>query len=411
MSTDSDLSEYYENGPLGHRYMIHLKSKDEICLHALTLLQTDLLPCFLPAYLNEDEDGLIIDLKGCISVSSLKGKEKYYVKHHYKDLLTDFLQSIVRSFNYSLDPGGICCLEDQLFYNRKKQRLECIYLPLSSRLRKTALLSGIDENAFDDLLHFPYEEKWISPKAMEKLYVLFRNDDDLSALRYIGSGLWEDSRSLPSSIRFLCLIWGLFLIMYIFCSKFIENCFHGTALARFPNLLFFLCTAALFLALFMNMRDQSRDKRTVDEEKTRRRKEYNTQILFPESDDTSDPEHFLGLYPDPVQLIRVDLRSVPHPEKGRLTIWTRTCSVGSDSDCCNLPIDHPSLALCHAYFAWDDEGFYIEAVQDSKGTYLNRQKLSPHEKAYIHEGDIIGMGELEFETHFIRPRDEDHRSG
>ena len=62
MSTGSDLSEYYENGPLGHRYVIHLKSKDEICLHALTLLQTDLLPCFIPVFLSEDEDDLLIDL-------------------------------------------------------------------------------------------------------------------------------------------------------------------------------------------------------------------------------------------------------------------------------------------------------------------------------------------------------------
>ena len=65
MSTGSDLSDYYENGPLGHRYVIHLKSKDEICLHALTLLQSDLVPCYMPVHLSEDETQLLIDLSGC----------------------------------------------------------------------------------------------------------------------------------------------------------------------------------------------------------------------------------------------------------------------------------------------------------------------------------------------------------
>ena len=66
MSTGSDLSDRYENSPLGQQYVIRLHSKEEICLHALSILQADLLPCYLPAYLSDDEQELLIDCNGCI---------------------------------------------------------------------------------------------------------------------------------------------------------------------------------------------------------------------------------------------------------------------------------------------------------------------------------------------------------
>ena len=402
MSTGSDLSDYYENGPLGHRYVIHLKSKDEICLHALTLLQTDLVPCYMPVHLSEDETQLLIDLSGCIPFSEIKGKEKAYVKRHYRDLLSSFLSSLIRSLDYALDPYGICYLEDQLFFDRKRQRLVCIYLPLSSRLKGAPLLSSIDENGLDELLHEPYEKKWISTKAMEKLYGYFRRDDEVSSLRYIDKGLWEDSRTLPSWLRILCLLWGIILFLYVFVSPWLEASFPASRLSGLSGILFFICTAVLFSALFVNIKRSSKDSRKMTEEKVIRRKRKNAQMLFP-SFDMSEQNYAQSfeLHSDPVQLIRIDHLSGNHSGHPRLTIWTNACTVGSDSDCCDIPIDHPSVALLHAQFGHDDYGFFIEPLQESKPTFRNRQRIRPNIVTYLEEGDIVGIGDLEYKTHFI----------
>ena len=143
MSTESNLSVCFENSPLGHRYVIHLKSKDEVCLHALTLLQSDSLPCFLPAELNENEDILSIDLAGCIPLSELKGKDKSYVKQHHRQLLSSFLYSLIQSVDHAMDPGGICFLEDQLFYDRKKQKLVAVYLPFGYPPRQWIIFTNV----------------------------------------------------------------------------------------------------------------------------------------------------------------------------------------------------------------------------------------------------------------------------
>ena len=118
----------FENTPMGQHYMIHLQDKDEICLHALSILQADLLPCYLPAYLSEDEQELLIDCNGCIPLSELNGKDKSYVEKNYRRLISEFLSDLIRSLDYSLSLSGICYLEEKLFYNRVTQKIVCIYL-------------------------------------------------------------------------------------------------------------------------------------------------------------------------------------------------------------------------------------------------------------------------------------------
>lgn len=410
MSTGSDLSVYFENSPLGRRYTIHLKSKDEICLHALTLLQAGSLPCFLPVVFNEEDSELLIDLNGCIPISDIHGKDKTFVMRNHRALLSDFLHALISSPDHAMDPSGICYLEDQLFYDRNNQKLVCVYLPLTARLKSGPYLSGIDESGLDDLLHFAYEHNWISSKAMEHLYEYFRKDDDASALSFIHQGLWEESRTLPSRIRFLLFIWLVLLFLDILFSPKIKKALSGSLFSSFPDTVFFLCTAVLAVVLFLQIRNASKDKKQYAEKKVRRRKNRNTKILFPSSDIMSNENDPLGLHPDPVQLIRIDDQSSKSKEKTRFTIWTNTCTVGCDSDCCSLPIDHPSLALKHAVFGHDEYGFYIEALQENKGTYKNRQRIRSELRSYLEEGDIVGIGELEFEVHFIHSTKENQSS-
>lgn len=401
MSTGSDLSVYFENSPLGHRYTIHLKSKDEICLHALTILQADLLPCFLPVYISEEDTDLLINVSSCTPLSSLTGKEKIYVRRHYKKLLSDFLLAILHSLDYSLDPSGICYLEEKLFYNRITGQLVCIYLPLKARIQGgSALTSSIKEHGMDELLHVPMKNNWISARAMEKLYSFFRAEDEQGAEKYIQNSLWEDSRSLPSDLISVCRLWGAFMIMYVISSKFIERAYAGSSIASVPNVLFTICTIALLALLFLHLKNESTQKRSMIEEKAKRRKIRNTQILFPSSDTDQDPSPS-EFSSDPVLFLRISSSSRTDPDMDAFTVWTNELTLGCDADYCDHYIDHSSLALCHCRFGHDVQGFFVEALSDKKGTYLNRRKIPAHEKAYLEEGDILGIGELEYKTHFV----------
>lgn len=407
MSTGSDLSVYFENSPLGHRYVIHLKSKDEICLHALTLLQSDSLPCFLPAVFDNENSDLLIDLSGCCPLSELKGKDRAYVIKYHKKLFTAFLCDLIHSLDHAIDPSGICYLEDQLLFDRNKQRLVCVYLPLISRLNGAPFLSNVDESGLDGLLHFAYEQNWISTKAMDHLYEYFRNDDDSSALQYICSGFWNDSRTLPSRVRSICILWALLFIVDILLSQKIKRIFSGTIIASMPDILFFSGSVALLVLLFLRIRNASRDKKIFSEKKIRRRKSRNTRILFPSSDLTeTNTDYSFDFSLDPVQLICTDVKASNKGVNNRFTIWTNVCTVGSDSDCCALSIDHSSLALKHAVFGHDEYGFYVETLQDSKGTYRNRQRITAGERSYLSEGDIVGLGDLEFEVHFVHQKED-----
>ena len=125
-------------------------------------------------------------------------------------------------------------------------------------------------------------------------------------------------------------------------------------------------------------------------------------MLFPSFDSSEEtPDQPLELHTDPVQLIRIDHLSDLHREPVRLTIWTNACTIGSDSDCCDLPVDHVSVALLHAQFGHDEYGFFIEPLQESKPTFRNRQRIRSNTVTYLEEGDIVGIGDLEYKTHFI----------
>ena len=401
--------EYSSSGPFGRQYIIHLESKDEICLHALSILQAGLHPCYANAELSPSCDQLIFNLNGCIPLSDLKGKDAIYVRRNARSLLTGFLSEILLSLDHSMDLHGISYVSDNLFYNHTTKRLVCLFLPLASRLSgRTGRLSETDEHAFDELLHIPYEKKWISPCAMEKLYSFFRNDDEKSALSFIQNDLYEQSRPVPSAIRLLMLVWSVFFLFYLFCSVFIERRFAGTPVALLPGLLFFICTVCLLLAILLHFFENRKESVLICDEKEKRRKTRNAQMLFPEQSEPEKDSHPLALSDDPVQFIETSQRD-PSSHPRRFTVWTNRCAVGQDSDICDLTFDHPSVALYHAVFCHDEHGFYIESLQSGKGTFKNRTRLRQNEKAYLEEGDIIGIGELEFVTRFVRSRDKENK--
>jgi len=400
MSTEKNL---YEKSPFGQHYIIHLQGNDEICLHALSILQADLLSCYLPVYKNFDDHSLCVNLNGCIPLRDLKGKDRSFVNRHYRSLFTSFFSEIIRSLNYALPLSGICCLEEHLYYHRFSQKIVCIYLPLKSKLQgHKTLLSDYDENAFEELLRIPYERKWISPRATEELYRLFRNDDECSVSAYIQKLFWEHSKKVPDQIRQILSLWGLIAISSILFSGRIRILFHKTVLASLPNLFFLLSTVLSFYVLITFSRQNTKSKNAITESKQQRRKTRNAQMLFPienEKGEKNDP--FSETLFDPIHFQEISASAAQGRSGHQFTIWTDEFVVGEDSDCCDYPIGHHHLSLQHAIFVKDPTGLYVQDLGSGSGTFVNRRRLMKNEKVYLEDGDILGLGDMEFRTSYL----------
>ncbi|MBO4496178.1 MAG: FHA domain-containing protein [Clostridiales bacterium] len=400
MSTENN---HYEKGPFGQHYIIHLQGNDEICLHALSILQADLITCYLPVYKNFDDHSLSVNISGCIPLRDLKGKDKTYVYRHYRSLFTSFFVELVRSLNYALPLSGICCLEEHLYFNQYSQKIMCIYLPLKSKMQsQKALLSDFDENAFEELLRFPYDKKWIMPRATEELYRLFRSDDECSVSAFLQKKFWDYCQKIPEITRRILISWGLLLFSFICFSSRIEFLFKNTILASLPNLFFLISTFAAVYSLISFSKQNTKAKNAISESKQQRRKTRNAQMLFPienekerESDDDSD------LLIDPIQFKEIPTSKTSIQSSHQFTIWTEEFIVGEDSDCCDYSIGHHHLSLKHAIFVKDPSGIYVQDLNSQSGTFVNRRRLMKNEKVYLEDGDILGLGDVEFRTCYV----------
>ncbi|MBR3057769.1 MAG: FHA domain-containing protein [Clostridiales bacterium] len=397
MSTENN---HYEKGPFGHRYIIHLQENDEVCLHALSILQADLIGCYLPIYKNYDENTLVVDISGCIPLGELKGKNKSYVQRHYRTLFSTFFSEMLRSLNHALPLNGICCLEEHLYYNQYVQKIMCIYLPIRSKLQgQKALLSSFEENAFDELLRIPYDRKWITPRATEELYRLFRSDDECSVSAFIKNKFWEYSQAIPKTLKQTLSFWVLLLISFILFSSRIAILFRGTILAVLPDLLFFVASGFVCYSVFSFSRQNTKAKNAISKNKQQRRKTRNAQMLFP-IENTNDNASCTSsdTLIDPILFQEIGPSDGNEKNPHRFTIWTNEFVVGEDSDCCDYSIDHHHLSLKHAIFIKDPSGLYVQDLDSKSGTFVNRKRLMKNEKVYLEDGDILGLGDVEFRT-------------
>ena len=108
--------------------------------------------------------------------------------------------------------------------------------------------------------------------------------------------------------------------------------------------------------------------------------------------------------PDPVQFIETTLGN---EGRKKFTVWTKGFTIGLDTDCCDLTIDHSSVSLKHAFLGTDENGFYIEDLHSRNGSFVNRKRIDPFEKYYLSDGDLIGFGKKEFIMHFVHEKKED----
>lgn len=388
--------------------MIHLENEDEICLHALSILQADHLSCYLPILPTDDPKSYLIGSDHCVPVMHLSFRDKFYVSRHIRKLLTDFLMNVISSMDYAMSPQCILFAQDQLYFHRKEKKLVCVYLPLRTSIRgHQARLSGVEEASLDELFRYPLENKWIPSQSLEQLYRFFREDDEDGARFFLTHTIWKRKSSLTSSQRKSLLGWIILLVFYTLFSPYTSRLFRGTLMADIPDLLVLISTLVLVSLFLLSGRKSAKERRHHDQAKSQRRKSRNAQILFPDKAMEIDEDSKYAFSDDPVQFTDVSVAPVSEREQS-FTIWTKGFTVGLDCDCCDMAIDHASISLKHAFFGTDEYGFYIEDLKSRHGSFVNRKRIEPFEKNYLSDGDIVGIGKKEFVVHFIREKAEDH---
>lgn len=381
--------------------IIRLESENEICLHALTILQADHLSCYIPILPTEDRDSYLLNTDDCVPLSDLSLRDRFYVRRHIHSLISDFLLDIISSMDHFMGPQGIFFSQDQLYFNRQRKSLSCVYLPLHSTLRgKQVSLSGIEEAWLDELFRIPLDNKWISSQQLEKLYQYFRDDKEDDARFFVSHTIWKHSSTLTANMKRALSFWCILLFLYACFSTTTEKYFQGTLMARLPFFLLLISTVTIVISLFLSEKQRLKDHKLHDREKSQRRKTRNAQILFPGITDIRNDVSKYEFSDEPVQF--TDVSSPPvHERTQSFTIWTKGFTVGLDSDCCDLAIDHSSISLKHAYFGTDEYGFFMEDLNSRQGSFVNRKRIEPYEKCYVSEGDIVGIGQKEFIVHFV----------
>ncbi len=59
---------------------------------------------------------------------------------------------------------------------------------------------------------------------------------------------------------------------------------------------------------------------------------------------------------------------------------------------CDIVIVQPEVSRAHARLFWQDDGYWVEDLSSTNGTWLNGRRLPPHEPAPLKPGDVIGLG-------------------
>jgi len=193
-----------------------------------------------------------------------------------------------------------------------------------------------------------------------------------------------------------------FLFSFILCSAVIENVFYENAFRFLPWILFILSTVSTLTVLCHYSKKNLHIKNTLFSSKEQRRKTRNAQLLFPQQENKSDWEDASsGLLIHPVLFEEITADSNQKNEGKRFTFWTNEFLIGEDATLCDYCIEHKHLSLRHALLMKDATGIYVQDLNSLSGTFVNRRRLQKNEKVYLEDGDILGLGDVEFRARYV----------
>jgi len=70
------------------------------------------------------------------------------------------------------------------------------------------------------------------------------------------------------------------------------------------------------------------------------------------------------------------------------------CTIGKKREKVNLYLEDYSVSRIHARIVPEGEGYFLEDLNSTNGTYKNGLRLQPYEKRVLEEGDEIGIGKV-----------------
>lgn len=89
--------------------------------------------------------------------------------------------------------------------------------------------------------------------------------------------------------------------------------------------------------------------------------------------------------------------NLPDGHKTCVTENGRKWLIGRSRNC-SIFIPSTLVSRCHAVIAQCSEGgFYIMDVGSSNGTFVNRERLSPQDRRYLNDGDILEISQTYIE--------------
>lgn len=94
----------------------------------------------------------------------------------------------------------------------------------------------------------------------------------------------------------------------------------------------------------------------------------------------------------------IKLKSVSYDPEINIIVDKYPFVVGKSKRSSDYRINRNVISRVHARFNKEGDTYYIEDLNSTNGTFLNDEKLRPHENNKIISGDIIKLADLEFEA-------------
>ena len=73
-----------------------------------------------------------------------------------------------------------------------------------------------------------------------------------------------------------------------------------------------------------------------------------------------------------------------------------TVTIGKKREDADFVIEEISISRIHARIMKEQDGFYLEDLNSTNGTFKNGLRMQPYEKRKLEEGDEIRFGKKEF---------------
>lgn len=126
-------------------------------------------------------------------------------------------------------------------------------------------------------------------------------------------------------------------------------------------------------------------------------KENEPEIVYPnEPEEVSLPTN---IHPTTcLSMLKDDVRGILLPEDGSGTaflIGKEMCIIGKSPDV-RMQIERDTVSQVHAKIEWNEDGYYIEDMNSTNGTYVNGEMLNYKESRKLHPNDQICFADVKY---------------